>query len=147
MMDGMDVGKAKRGGLLIAAALLFMGAGTNGYDAFSAVMSSPWSTRKFTTSAEDEQLAKEYVRHAIVISGIYAGGSALLALLAGGVKLALAPVIGFVIVTAYMYRLYDRACTHYRLGGGTLAAGAGEAAAEIPILRTLTRARTLRQDG
>lgn len=114
MLSAEFVGGVKRGALYIAAAILFMGAGTNGYDAFSAVMSSPWSTRKFTQTSSDEQLAKEYVRHAIVISGIYAGGSAFLALLAGGLRLALAPIVGFAIVTAYMYRLYDQAATAYR---------------------------------
>lgn len=119
MLEGEFIGGIKRGALYVAAALLFMGAGTNGYDAFSAVMSSPWSTQKFTRTGADEQLAREYVRHAVIISGIYAGGSALLALLAGGLRLALAPVVGFLIVTAYMWRLYDRAATAYRTGRDT----------------------------
>lgn len=93
----------------IGAALLFMGAGTNGYDAFSAVMSSPWTTEKFTQSEYEQQQAMRYVRHATAISWIYIVGAALLAGAAGGWKLALSPVIGGLIVTAYMIWLYNNA--------------------------------------
>lgn len=91
------------------AALMFMSAGTNVYDAFSAVMSSPWSTEKFTQSPEEEAQARRYVRHAMIISWIYAGGGAILATAAGGIKLGIWPVIGAAIVTVYMYRLYNQA--------------------------------------
>lgn len=93
----------------IGAALLFINSGTNGYDAFSAVMSSPWSTDKFTQTPEDEAKARKYVRHAMVISGLYAGIGSLLAYWSGGWKLAAWPIFGYVIVTGYMYWLYDQA--------------------------------------
>ena len=93
----------------VAAALLFVGAGTNVYDAFSAVMSSPWSTEKFTRGSEDERMAREYVRHALIISWIYAGGGALLASRTGGWKLAVWPLVGAALVTGYMSWLYRRA--------------------------------------
>jgi hypothetical protein len=93
----------------VGAALMFMGAGTNVYDAFSAVMSSPWSTEKFTNDPEEEDMAREYVKHAMVISWIYAGGGAILAYQSGGTKMAIWPLVGAAIVTVYMYWLYNRA--------------------------------------
>src|SRR6516162_10990434 len=86
----------------VGAALMFMGAGTNVYDAFSAVMSSPWSTEKFTQSPEEERMARSYVKHAMVISWIYAGVGALLAYQSGGLALAVWPLLGAAILTAYM---------------------------------------------
>lgn len=108
-MAGGDELLTLKGAAGVAAALLFINSGTNGYDAFSAVMSSPWSTEKFTESPEEEAQAKRYVKHAVIISGFYAGGGALLAYLSGGWKLAAWPIIGYLIVTAYMYWLYDQA--------------------------------------
>lgn len=93
----------------VGAALLFIGAGTNVYDAFSAVMSSPWSTEKFTNTEEDEKKGRRYVNHAITISWIYAGGGAFLAYKSAGWKLAMWPLLGAGIVTVYMYYLYNRA--------------------------------------
>lgn len=92
----------------VGAALLFIGAGTNVYDAFSAVMSSPWSTEKFTNDSEEAKMAKEYVRHAMGISWIYAIGGALLARKAGK-GIWIYPLVGAGIVTVYMYWLYRRA--------------------------------------
>lgn len=110
-MPGADEFIGMKGAAGIGAALLFMGAGTNGYDAFSAVMSSPWSTEKFTQTPEDEEKGRRYVRHAIIISGMYAGVGAALAYYSGGWKLAAWPILGFALVTGYMYYLYDNAIT------------------------------------
>lgn len=104
----------------IGAALLFMGAGTNVYDAFSAVMSSPWSTEKFTNSKEEEEKGRKYVRHAIIISWIYAGGGAVLAYSSGGWKLAIWPALGAAIVTVYMYSLYNKAIAQSPIGKSNL---------------------------
>lgn len=93
----------------VGAALLFIGAGTNVYDAFSAVMSSPWSTEKFTNSPEEEKKGRKYVRHAIIISWIYAGVGTMLAYKSAGWKLAVWPLFGALIVTIYMYALYNNA--------------------------------------
>lgn len=111
----------------VGAALLFIGAGTNVYDAFSAVMSSPWTTEKFTQSPEEEQMAREYVRHAMVISWIYAGGGALLAARSGGLKLAVWPLLGAAIVTGYMRWLYARA-----IAGGGIGSPGGEPPSPVP---------------
>lgn len=91
------------------AALLLIGAGTNIYDAFSAVMSSPWSTEKFTNSPEEERMAREYVYHALTISWGYAIAGALLAYHSSGLQVAIWPLIGALAATIYMYWLYNRA--------------------------------------
>lgn len=93
----------------IGAALLFIGAGTNGYDAFSAVMSSPWSTEKFTQSEYELEQAQRYVRHATTISWVYVAGAAGIAWCAGEKAAALAAVVGGLIVTLYMRWLYRQA--------------------------------------
>lgn len=116
----------------IAAALMLQAAGTNVYDAYSAVMSSPWSTEKFTKDAEEERMAREYVKHAMVISGSYAGVSAVLAYKAGGAALAVWPIIGAAGVGAYMYWLYNRALSRSASGLGMDKAQAPDAAPAAP---------------
>lgn len=107
-MAGGDEMLGLKGASGVGAALLFMGAGTNVYDAFSAVMSSPWSTEKFTSDSEEAKMAKMYVRHAITISWIYAFGGAFLTWKAKS-NLWPYPLIGALIVTVYMTYLYTRA--------------------------------------
>lgn len=114
----------------VGAALLFQAAGTNVYDAFSAVMSSPWSTEKFTEDAEADRMAREYVRHALVISGVYAAISAALAYKAGGAKLAVWPIVGMAGVAGYMWWLYNRALTRAQAGG--MSVGAQQPAQQPP---------------
>lgn len=86
----------------VAGAILMLGAATNTYDAFSAVMSSPWSTEKFSQGPDEQRMAREYVCHALIISGIYSLAGAVLARSAW-------PIVGAVGVSAYLYWLYDRA--------------------------------------
>lgn len=125
-MAGADEFIGLKGAAGVGAALLFMGAGTNVYDAFSAVMSSPWSTEKFTQSDREEEMAKEYVRHAMVISWIYAGGGAALAASSAGWKLAMWPLIGAAIVTVYMRWLYMRAVSRSPNRGGAQPTYSGQ---------------------
>lgn len=120
-MAGGDEFLSMNAAAAVGAALLFQAAGTNVYDAFSAVMSSPWSTEKFTEDHEAERMAREYVRHALVISGAYAAISAALAWKAGGPALALWPIIGMAGVSAYMYWLYNRALCRSQQAGGMSA--------------------------
>ena len=103
------------------AAMLLIGAGTNVYDAFSAVMSSPWSTEKFTNDPEEEKMAREYVKHAIVISWGYAIAGAALAYSGGSRGMAIWPLLGAAGVTGYMWWLYNRALTRSRNGNGMTA--------------------------
>jgi hypothetical protein len=101
----------------VGAALMFVGAGTNVYDAFSAVMSSPWSTEKFTDDPEAERMAREYVRHAMVISGAYA-------LVGAWLSRSVWPIIGALGVGGYMWWLYNRAlCRSQAPEGMSLAGG------------------------
>lgn len=116
----------------VGAALLFIGSGTNVYDAFSAVMSSPWSTEKFTGNPEEEAMARQYVMHALVISWIYAGGGAALAWRSGGAKLAIWPIIGAGITTLYMRWLYRRALERAAAGSPQQQEPAESAPAPAP---------------
>lgn len=84
------------------AAVLMIGSATNVYDAFSAVMSSPWSTQKFSEDEEADRLANEYVMHGLIISGVYSVGGAILAR-------NLWPIVGALGVAIYMTWLYRRA--------------------------------------
>ena len=137
-MAGGDEFVGLRGAAGIGAAPLFMGAGTNGYDAFSAVMSSPWSTEKFTQSPEEEKMAKEYIMHAIVISWIYAGVGSLLAYHSGGVELAVWPLVGAAIVTLYMKWLYVRAVSRSPMHGGPrpISSGTDATPTQAPCLNS-----------
>jgi hypothetical protein len=112
----------------IGAALMFQASGTNVYDAFSAVMSSPWSTEKFTNDPEEDRMAREYVKHALVISGSYAAISSALAYKAGGLSLAVWPIIGAVGVAGYMYWLYARALKRSQNGGMTAGTSTADSA-------------------
>lgn len=114
--DELSLGGSSGGGTLrrALAASLFIGAGTNVYDAFSAVMSSPWSTEKFTADSTEAKMAREYVRHALIISWVYAIGGALIT----ASKLSVYPIVGAGIVTAYMTWLYRRAIGRGESGTG-----------------------------
>jgi hypothetical protein len=101
-----------------AAMMGLLGASANVYDAFSAVMSSPWSTEKFTNSPEEERMAREYVAHALIISGGYA-------LMGAWIGRSAWPIIGAVGVAAYMYWLYARALTRATAPGGMRAPAGG----------------------
>jgi hypothetical protein len=85
-----------------AAALLFMAAGTNAYDAYSAVNSSPWTAE--TVGGDERKAAsmKEYCYHAVIITSVYALGGAVIAK-------SWWPIIGAGGAGAYMYWLYMRA--------------------------------------
>lgn len=116
-MAGGDEMMGLAGAAGVGAAVLFVGAGTNVYDAFSAVMSSPWSTEKFTNDSEEAKMARQYVYHAMTISWIYALGGAYLASKSGA-GLWKYPIIGAGIVTVYMYWLYRRAISRGISGDG-----------------------------
>ncbi|HEX6461108.1 MAG TPA: hypothetical protein VF032_19485 [Thermoleophilaceae bacterium] len=113
-MAGGDEFIGGGGGQGALAAVLFIGAGTNVYDAFSAVMSSPWSTEKFTKDSEEERMARQYVTHAMAISWAYALGGAYL-------SRSPWPVAGAVLATVYMYWLYNRALNRSQSSDGMSA--------------------------
>jgi hypothetical protein len=115
----------------IGAALLFLGAGTNGYDAFSAVMSSPWSTEKFTESEYELEQAQRYVMHATTISWVYVGGAAGIAWISGERMAAIAAIVGGLIVTAYMRWLYRQAVSRSPLAAPPQASAAPAAPTRV----------------
>ncbi len=121
MAGGDEMIPGAGGAARVGAALLFIGAGTNVYDAFSAVMSSPWSTEKFTNDSQEAKMGRRYVRHAIVISWLYAIIGA--ALVRG--KLWKYPIAGAAIVTGYMYWLYHEALRRGPTSSGMSAGGSG----------------------
>jgi hypothetical protein len=84
------------------SALLFIAAGTNTMDVYSALNSSPWTAESFGGDPGKAATCREYVIHAMVVTSAYCVGSALIAK-------SWWPLIGSVIMNGYMYWLYDRA--------------------------------------
>ena len=84
------------------AGLLFMAAGTNAYDAYSAVNSSPWTAETVGGDESKAKSMKEYCYHAIVITSVYAIGGAM-------ISESWWPIIGGGLAGVYMYWLYMRA--------------------------------------
>ncbi len=86
----------------IAAAILFMQAGTLAMDVYSAVNSSPWTAENFGADPAKAKSCREYVYHAIGLTFFFVTVAAVVAR-------SWWPLIGGFIMTAYMYWLYDRA--------------------------------------
>lgn len=84
------------------AAILFMAAGTNAYDAYSAVNSSPWTAETVGGDEKKAHSMREYCYHAVVITTVYSLGGAMIAE-------SWWPIIGGGIAGLYMYWLYMRA--------------------------------------
>lgn len=84
------------------AAILFMQAGTNAYDAYSAVNSSPWTAENVGGDEKKAASMREYCYHAIVITAIFSIGGAT-------ISKSWWPVIGGTMAGGYMYWLYSRA--------------------------------------
>lgn len=85
-----------------ASAMLFMVAGTNAYDAYSAVNSSPWTAETVGGDPTKAKSMREYCYHAVVITAIYAIGGAM-------ISESWWPIIGGGLAGAYMFWLYMRA--------------------------------------
>ena len=84
------------------AALLFMTSAMTTLDAYSTLNSSPWTSENFGADPEKAASCREYVRHAVVFSSVYAVASA-----------AIAenwwPVVGSAASNVYLIWLYERA--------------------------------------
>lgn len=83
-------------------ALLFLAAGTNALDVYSALNSSPWTAENFGANAEKAKSCREYVTHSIAVTSFYG-------VVAAVVSGMWWPIIGTVLANVYMYWLYDRA--------------------------------------
>lgn len=84
------------------AALLFMQSVMVVFDAFSTLESSPWTSENVGADSEKAASAREYMRHAIIISMGYAVASSAIA---GNVL----PLVGAGSANLYLYWLYERA--------------------------------------
>lgn len=113
-MAGEDT-LATAGGKRGTAAMLFLGGIYVSLDAMSTLNSSPWTAESFGGDPEKEDSLKEYVHHAL---GVSLGCSAISATIAGP-GLWWAPVLGTLIVNAYLYYLYTRAIRRARDRGST----------------------------
>lgn len=94
------------------AALLFLGAGTNALDVFSAVNSSPWTAENFGGDPAKVASLRRYVRHAIVLT---LGMCAVAALVARSIW----PIVGAIAASGYMHWLYEDAVRKGQSEGST----------------------------
>jgi hypothetical protein len=84
------------------AAILFLQAGTNVMDVYSALNSSPWTSENFGADPEKARSCMEYVYHSMAWTTFYCGLAAFLAR-------SWWPVFGMVTANGYMWWLYRRA--------------------------------------
>jgi len=84
------------------AAILFITSATNALDVFSATNSSPWTAENFGGDEEKVASLREYVMHAIILTGVTNAIGAALARSAW-------PLVGAVVASGYMWWLYERA--------------------------------------
>lgn len=94
------------------ASVLFMQSVMVVFDAFSTLESSPWTSENVGADSEKAASAREYMRHAIVISMAYAVASSAIA---GNIL----PLVGAGSANLYLYWLYERAI------GRAVASGSG----------------------
>lgn len=83
-------------------ALLFLTSGMTTFDAYSTLMSSPWTAENVGADPEKAASIREYVNHAIAFSMIYAFASAMIAESA-------MPLIGAAVANLYLWWIYQRA--------------------------------------
>lgn len=86
----------------VGGAILFLAAGTNVMDIYSALMSSPWTAENFGADEEKAASCREYLAHSIGWTSFYCISAAIIAE-------SWWPVAGLVMSNAYMYWIYQRA--------------------------------------
>ena len=101
-----------------AAALLFMSSSYLALDAYSTLNSSPWTSENFGADPEKAASCREYVKHAVIYSMVFAGISA-------WIGRSQWPLWGAAATNVYLYWLYERA-----LGRGAAAGTASWANGE-----------------
>jgi hypothetical protein len=84
------------------AAILFIASATNALDVFSATNSSPWTAENFGGDPEKVASLREYVTHAIVLTGATN-------LIGAALARSLWPLAGAIVASGYMWWLYERA--------------------------------------
>lgn len=83
-------------------AVLFLQAGTQVYDAISAINSSPLTAERYGADPQQAKSAMEYTYHGMVLAGVYCAIAAL-------ASQSWWPIIGMVPGDVYLFWLYKRA--------------------------------------
>lgn len=94
------------------SALLFVSSMSNAIDVFSATNSSPWTAENFGGDPDKVASLREYVKHAVVLTGITNGVGAIVAR-------NVWPLLGASVACAYMWWLYERAVKRGMDAGNT----------------------------
>lgn len=92
------------------ASIMFMTSAMMALDAYSTLLSSPWTAENFGADPNKVKSCQEYLTHAVVYSMAYATMSAYLAK-------SWWPVIGAAIANAYLIWLYLRALERGKVTG------------------------------
>lgn len=100
-MTGPSLSSGNRG----IASLLALTAAMTTFDAFSTLMSSPWTAENVGADAEKARSAREYYRHAVGFSMLNAVAAGMVA----GPGIGWFPVIGAAVANVYLVWLYERA--------------------------------------
>lgn len=93
-------------------AILFLAAGTNAMDVYSALNSSPWTAESFGGTPEKAKACRRYVYHSIAVTSFYG-------LTSGIIAHSMWPIVGVVLADAYMYYLYSKALAKAAERGNT----------------------------
>jgi len=96
-LDGLAAGRGN-----VVGAILFLQAGTNVFDVYSALNSSPWTSENFGADPQKARSCREYVYHSMAWTSFYCG-------LAAWISKSWWPVVGLVVANGYMWWLYERA--------------------------------------
>ena len=94
------------------AALLFMTSAMTTLDAYSTLMSSPWTAENFGADPNKAASCREYLTHAVCYSMAYAVASAFIAK-------SWWPVVGSILANAYLIWLYLRALDRGKTSGSS----------------------------
>lgn len=94
------------------AALLFLAAGTNALDVYSALNSSPWTAESFGGDPDKAKSCMKYVYHSIGITSFFGITSSI-------IGHTWWPLVGTVLADTYMYWLYKSALARAKAKGET----------------------------
>jgi hypothetical protein len=93
-------------------AILFLQASMTSLDAYSTLMSSPWTAENFGADEEKADSVREYLKHSIAASSIYVIAASVIAK-------SYWPIIGGALTNVYLYWLYNRALDRGKVAGST----------------------------
>jgi hypothetical protein len=106
---GLDGLKIERN---VVGAILFLQAGTNVFDVYSALNSSPWTSENFGADPQKAASCLNYVYQSMAWTSFYCG-------LAAWIAKSWWPIFGLVMANVYMYWLYTRALQKGAVSGST----------------------------